>query len=132
MGARSGQPRYDVAIIGGGLVGASLACALSPLGLKTVLVEAVPPRAPAQPSYDDRTLALSASSCNILRALGLWTDIEADATPIRQIQVRELDRPGRVVMNPSELGLDRFGHVVEARSIGAARFRLSRTLRPTR
>ena len=48
------------------LVGASLACALSPLGLKTVLVEAVPPRAPAQPSYDDRTLALSASSCAIL------------------------------------------------------------------
>jgi 2-octaprenyl-6-methoxyphenol hydroxylase len=63
---------------------------------------------------------LSASSCNILRGLGLWPDIEADATPIRQIQVRELDRPGRVVMDPGELGLDRFGHVVEARSIGAA------------
>ena len=119
MGGQREQPRYDVAIIGGGLVGASLACALSPLGLKTVLVEAVPPRAPAQPSYDDRTLALSASSCNILRGLGLWADIEADATPIRQIQVRELGRPGRVVMDPSELGLDRFGHVVEARSIGA-------------
>ena len=120
MGGGREQPRYDVAIIGGGLVGASLACALSPLGLKTVLIEAVPPRAPAQPSYDDRTLALSASSCNILRALGLWSDLEADATPIRQIQVRELDRPGRVMMDPSELGLDRFGHVVEARSIGAA------------
>ena len=120
MGGGRDKPRHDVAIIGGGLVGASLACALSPLGLRTVLVEAVPPRAPAQPSYDDRTLALSASSCNILRALGLWSDIEPDATPIRQIQVRELDRPGRVVMNPEELGLDRFGHVVEARSIGAA------------
>lgn len=120
MGGSEEQPRYDVAIIGGGLVGASLACALSPLGLRTLIVEAVPPRAPAQPSYDDRTLALSASSCNILKGLGLWPELEGDATAIRQIQVRELGRPGRVVMNPSELGLDRFGHVVEARSIGAA------------
>ena len=45
MTAKGAQGRYDVAIIGGGLVGASLACALSPLGLKTALVEAVAPRA---------------------------------------------------------------------------------------
>ncbi len=64
--------QYDVAIIGGGLVGASLSCALSPLGLKIALVEAVPFRARSQPSYDDRTLALSASSCQILKGLGIW------------------------------------------------------------
>ncbi len=111
--------RYDVAIIGGGLVGASLACALAPLGLKVVLIEAVAFRAASQPSYDDRTLALSASSCQILKGLGLWNSLEANATPIREIQVRELNRPGRVVMRPRELGLDRFGHVVEARAFGA-------------
>jgi len=105
--------QYDVAIIGGGLVGASLACALAPLGLKIVLVEAVAFRAVSQPSYDDRTLALSASSCQILKGLGIWPSLEANATPIREIHVRELDRPGRVVMKPGELGLDRFGHVVE-------------------
>lgn len=112
--------RYDVAIIGGGLVGASLACALAPLGLKVVLIEAVAFRAVTQPSYDDRTLALSASSCQILRGLGVWPSLEANATPIREIHVHELDRPGRVVMRPQELGLDRFGHVVEARVFGAA------------
>jgi 2-octaprenyl-6-methoxyphenol hydroxylase len=79
--------RYDVAIVGGGLVGASLACALAPLGLKLALVEAVPFRAASQPSYDDRTLALSASSCRILETLGIWPALQQRATPIREIQV---------------------------------------------
>ena len=112
--------RYDVAIVGGGLVGASLACALAPLGLKLALIEAVSFRAASQPSYDDRTLALSASSCRILQTLGIWPALQERATAIREIQVRELDRPGRVIMDPAELGLDCFGHVVEARAFGAA------------
>lgn len=115
-----GSSHHDVAIIGGGLVGASLACALAPLGLKVALIEAVAFRAASQPSYDDRTLALSASSCGILKGLGIWPSLESNTTPIREIQVREHQRPGRVVMNPAELGLDRFGHVVEARVFGAA------------
>jgi 2-octaprenyl-6-methoxyphenol hydroxylase len=111
---------YDVAIIGGGLVGASLACALAPLGLKVALIEAVAFRSASQPSYDDRTLALGASSCRILEGLGIWPSLESSATPIREIQVREFERPGRVVLEPGELGLDRFGHVIEARIFGAA------------
>ena len=120
MGGAAGTGPYDVAIIGGGLVGASLACALSPLGLKTALIEAVAPQKAAQPSYDDRTLALSASSCRILEGLGIWPLVKSAATPIRQIQVREMNRPGRVIMDPEELGLDRFGNVLEARVFGGA------------
>jgi len=111
---------FDVMIVGGGLVGASLACALAPLGIRVALLEAVSPRAESQPSYDDRTLALSDSSCRILQGLGLWDSIQENATPIREIQVREHRRPGLVIMDPAELGLDRFGHVVEARVFGAA------------
>lgn len=106
--------------MGGGLVGASLACALAPLGLKVALLETVTARAASQPSYDDRTLALGASSCNILRGLGIWPALSTNATPIRQVQVREHGRPGHVILNPGELGLDQFGCVVEARVFGAA------------
>jgi len=112
--------RCDVAIIGGGLVGASLACALAPLGLKVALLEAQEHSSVSAASFDDRALALSESSCRIFQGLGLWHLLEKVATPIREIRVSERGRWGEVVLDPAELGLDRFGHVVEARLCGAA------------
>ena len=50
---------YDLLIIGGGLVGASLACALAGQNLRIGLVEAAPLKVSEHPSYDDRTLALA-------------------------------------------------------------------------
>ena len=115
------QPlRVDVAVIGGGLVGASLACALAPLGLRVALLESQEPRAEQPASFDDRALALSESSCMIFRGIGVWPLLENDATPIREIRVTERGRWGQVVLDPTEMGLDRFGHVVEARLCGAA------------
>lgn len=112
--------KCDIAIVGGGLAGASLAVALAPLGYDIKVIEAVAYRASEQPSYDDRTLALSHSSCRILSGIGLWEKLEADATAIRKIHITELARPGRVVLDPAEMGLTEFGHVVEARRFGAA------------
>jgi len=111
---------HDIAIVGGGLVGASLACAVAPLGYRVAVIEAVPPRATAQPSYDDRTLALNHASCEILRGLGLWSSLAGRITPIREVVVTELGRPGRVVLQPQELGRENFGHVIEARAFGEA------------
>ena len=110
----------DIAIVGGGLAGASLAVALAPLGYNIKVIEAVAYKAVEQPSYDDRTLALSHSSCRILSGIGLWKMLEADATAIRKIFITELARPGRVVLDPAEMGLTEFGHVVEARRFGVA------------
>lgn len=110
----------DIAIVGGGLAGASLAVALAPLGYDIKVIEAVSYQAAGQPSYDDRTLALSHSSCRILSSIDLWEPLEADATAIRKIFITELARPGRVVLDSAEMGLTEFGHVVEARRFGAA------------
>lgn len=110
----------DIAIVGGGLAGASLAVALAPLGYDIRVIEAVAYKAAEQPSYDDRTLALSHSSCRILSGIGLWESLAADATAIRKIYITEMNRPGRVVLNPAEMGLTEFGHVVEARRFGVA------------
>jgi 2-octaprenyl-6-methoxyphenol hydroxylase len=111
--------RCDIAIVGGGLAGASLAIALAPLGYAIKVIEAVAFKASDQPSYDDRTLAMSHSSCRILSAIGLWEQLEDDATAIRKIYVSELDRPGCVVLDAAEMDLTEFGHVVEARRFGA-------------
>jgi 2-octaprenyl-6-methoxyphenol hydroxylase len=112
--------KCDIAIVGGGLAGASLAVALAPLGYDIKVIEAVAYKAAEQPSYDDRTLAVSHSSCRILAGIGLWESLEADATAIRKIYITELARPGRVVLDPAEMGLTEFGRVVEARRFGAA------------
>lgn len=110
----------DIAIVGGGLAGASLAVAIAPLGYDIKVIEAVAYKASAQPSYDDRTLAISHSSCRILSGIGLWGKLVGDATAIRKIYVTELARPGRVLLDAAEMGLTEFGHVVEARRFGVA------------
>jgi len=111
-------PDYDILIAGGGMVGATLACALAGNGARIALLEAVPPAAGGQPSYDDRGLSLSLSSIRILDAVGIWPDLGAAGTPIRHIHVSDRGHFGFVRLHASELGLDAFGCVVVAREFG--------------
>ena len=109
---------YDVLIIGGGLVGASLAIALDGSGLRVALVEAAPPRADLQPSYDERNLALARASVNALTALGVWAHVGARATPIRKIHVSRQGEFGVVRLDAHKHGVDAFGSVLPARELG--------------
>ena len=65
----------DVVIIGGGLVGASLALALEPLELSIDVLESIPFNHDAQPSFDERTIALTFGSRRVFEAIGIWAVI---------------------------------------------------------
>src|SRR6478752_3256856 len=103
---------HDVLIIGGGLVGASLAIALDTSGLRVALVEAAPPRVELQPSYDERNLALARATVNALTALGVWARVGARATPIRRIHVSRQGEFGALRLDAARHGVADFGHVL--------------------
>lgn len=110
----------DIAIVGGGLVGASLALALSQLDLTVVLVEAHPFGVEGQPSFDDRTTALSNGSRRIFEGIGVWPLIERETTPIRRIHVSDQGRFGFARLDAREQGLDALGFIATNRAMGAA------------
>ena len=110
----------DVAIVGGGLVGASLALALSQLDLKVVLIEAHPFGSSAQPSFDDRATALSNGSRRIFDGIGVWPLLEREATPIRRIHISDQGRFGFARIDAQEQQLQALGFVITNRVMGAA------------
>jgi 2-octaprenyl-6-methoxyphenol hydroxylase len=111
--------RHDVLIVGGGLVGASLAIALEGLGLDVALVEATPAgEMPA--AFDQRNLSFSAATVNALRALGVMDALQAPTGAIRRIHVSRQGDFGRVMLEARNYGRESFGEVVVARDFGAA------------
>ena len=118
MTAPSPSVDYDIVIAGGGMVGTSLAIALAPLQLRIAVVEAVPRGAPSQPSFDERSTALSRSSQRMFTAMGLWDQIAAASTPIRSIHVSEKGRFGFSHLDAAEQGVEALGYVVINRVLG--------------
>ena len=112
--------RFDVAIVGGGMVGASLAVALAPLRLRVALIEAYAVDATAQPSFDERTTALSNGSRRILETLKVWDHVAGAATSIARIHVSDQGRFGFARIDAREQGLAAMGYVLPNRSLGAA------------
>ncbi|MCW4454125.1 2-octaprenyl-6-methoxyphenyl hydroxylase [Flavobacterium sp. MXW15] len=111
--------RHDVVIVGGGLVGASLAIALDRIGLDVGLVEATPDGAlPAV--FDQRNLSFAAATVNALQALGVMARLRAPTGPIRRIHVSRAGDFGRVRLEASDYDRDAFGQVVVARDFGEA------------
>lgn len=112
---------YDVAIIGGGMAGASLALALKDLPVSIALVEAVPYYSAAQPAFDARAIALAAGSQRILHSMGVWDGLAAHGvTAIEHIHVSERGGFGTARLEAAEERVNALGYVVEGRVIGAA------------
>ncbi|MGI9247485.1 MAG: 2-octaprenyl-6-methoxyphenyl hydroxylase [Woeseiaceae bacterium] len=109
---------YDIVIAGGGMIGTSLALAIAPLGLRIAVVEAIARKASAQPSFDDRSTALSRSTQRMFEAMGLWDEIVAASTPIRSIHVSDQGRFGFSHIDSQEQGVEALGYVVINRVLG--------------
>jgi len=114
----STQGTYDLVIVGGGMVGASLAIALSGRGLSIALVEAHKPGTDSQPSYDDRAIALAYGSRRIFEALDLWPALRPLAEPILDIHVSDRGHFGFTRLSAADEGVPALGHVVTARELG--------------
>jgi 2-octaprenyl-6-methoxyphenol hydroxylase len=109
-----------VLIIGGGLVGSSLALALSREGIAATLVEARGGAAALADPDRERYLALARGSINALRALGVWQALETHAASIDAVHVSRRGDFGRLLLRAREHGFDRFGAVVPASRLGLA------------
>jgi 2-octaprenyl-6-methoxyphenol hydroxylase len=112
--------RFDIIIIGGGMVGASLARALAGCGLQIAVVEAWPLDSVRQPSYDDRAIALAYGSRLILQGIGVWEGLQAAAEPIRHIHVSDRGHFGFTRLEADEMEADALGYVATGHALGEA------------
>ena len=122
---RGMDQRADITIVGGGLNGPILALACARSGMQVALIDSATVATRKKPDFDGRAYALALSSQRMLRALGLWSAVEADAQPMVEIKVTD----GRAGEGPSlwmmhfdhaELGEGPMGFLVEDRHLRRA------------
>ena len=109
-----------VLIVGGGLVGSTLAHALAQIPVSTVLVEERDPGRLEEPGFDGRSTALASASRRILDGLGLWDGVAGEAEPIRTIHISERGRFGASRILASREGVPALGYTVENRVLTRA------------
>ena len=120
------KSHYDLVIIGGGMVGASLVCALLPvakkLSLTIALIEQQPiptqEGQPFQPSYDARSTALAYGVKSFYQATGVWDRLQEHLTPIEHIHVSDKGRFGVTRLHAKDEGVPALGYVVENHWLG--------------
>lgn len=111
---------FDIAIVGAGLVGASLACALKNQELKIALIDKNPLSIQSQDNFDSRALALSLPSIECLKMLDVWPKISNNASVIQTVHVSKKDHFGVSKIHASEHQIPALGYVVNADALNIA------------
>ncbi|POT56670.1 2-octaprenyl-6-methoxyphenyl hydroxylase [Citrobacter amalonaticus] len=119
----------SVIIVGGGMVGATLALAISHLShgkLPVHLIEATAPEAGSHPGFDGRAIALAAGTCQQLARIGVWQAIADCATAINTVHVSDRGHAGFVTLDAQDYRIPALGQVVELHDVGLRLFALLR------
>jgi 2-octaprenyl-6-methoxyphenol hydroxylase len=106
--------RADVIILGGGLIGLTLALALDRHGLRAIVIDPADPETNVAPAFDGRATAIASASWRMLEAIGIAGRLEGDGCPILSIRVSDGLRPGGIVFDSEE---DPLGIMVENRRL---------------
>ncbi len=114
--------KYDIIVIGGGLVGASLVIALKNSGLTVALVEPREPEAVLQDaSWDSRVYAISPGSAAFLQSLDVWQLLTSErVTPVYEMAVYGDDSCAHINFSAYEIGLPELAFIAENRQLQAA------------
>jgi len=107
----------DIIIVGAGMVGATLACALGQQGFRITLVEARKPdfNWPAD-SVDQRVSAITYASQKIFESIGAWEKMQAQrVSPYQEMRVWDATGSGAIHFDSADLGVPLLGHIVENR-----------------
>ena len=110
--------RFDVIVVGGGLVGAAAGRAFASAGLEAALVDRAPVAGGG--AFDGRTTAISYASVQVLRGVGLWPAVAPDAEPMTDIRITDGEAPVFLHYDHREVGGESFGYIVENRLLRAA------------
>jgi 2-octaprenylphenol hydroxylase len=112
---------FDILVIGGGIVGATAACALGEAGVRVAVIEAREPLAPELQQPDPRVFAITRASERIFRSLGVWDTIHRQgAFAFSDMEVWDAGGQGVTHFDCAELGEPWLGHIIEPRFIQAA------------
>lgn len=116
------EPDFDVVIVGAGMVGAALGCALAQSGFRIALIDGAEPGAPSgEGPYDLRVSALTRASQRILESLGAWQAIaDTRVSPFRHMHVWDAGGAHSIHFDAAEVAQDTLGHIVENGLIQAA------------
>lgn len=109
----------DVVIVGGGMVGLGLACALNGRDLRVLVLERQQAETRTSLGRDCRVSAIVAGNVEVLEGLGVW-DRLAGAEPIRAMRIWDDQHAGAIRFDAAEIGEDALGHIVENSRLVAA------------
>jgi len=122
MSGHVGSDRFDVVVVGAGMVGGSLATALARAGLSVAVVDRESPATLTDAAFDGRTSAIAHGSMRILDGGGIWPSLAPAAEPILDIRVSDGASPLFLHYDHTEVGEAPLGYIVENRLLRRAIF----------